>query len=508
MPATPSAIWRVISRTLVVITSLSSMFMLNPVQLSGGSMNTALYVRVIKLNNIAAGDVFDEAVLADSSILIVGTSYHYTSTSALTPVSRPYIAKLDPAGNLVWAKRHDFDSATWINGASYGGTYFAVEQLSAERFIAVGVFSIFRPLTQVLSWCTLLTMHDANGSPVWSKCLPFRTFQPVVTRTRDGGFAIFSSKSSRAGGFNDDRAYVARFTASGDVVWQLDFDDAVNNTFRSGVANADGTLTALGIASTPGSASTGWLLKISEQGQVLTQSSIKSASAFPTRIIAADAENYFLSSSDAVSKITSDGDVIWHRALSDSDAPIVLVNDIAKMQDGGVIVSYVAKSPSTASFPSGFGYFSIARISTTGELLWYRRYGDSQMARQENALTVAGMPDGGVFAGGWSASNTRPNLSVGALLMRTDADGLIGPSCTKLLTSMATPAQEPLLTITPFTRTLATLSDNSSVVALTQTQFDTSSSDDCIHSGPAMTPVPTIPVELGSKKLYLPIARK
>ncbi|QDU66178.1 hypothetical protein [Engelhardtia mirabilis] len=212
-----------------------------------------------------AGDAEDVAAClaaSDDGVLVsIQSSSGFPGSPKVDPVpfTRPWLVKLDPAGDVLWQRVYNMSGGDVINDivATDDGGYVAVGEILAMAFF------------QGDSWTMRL---DAAGDLLWdlragdSFSLALDQGSQVVA-TQDGGFVVAGSTATAGAGGED--FWLLGFDAGGTLVWNTTLG---NTGFDRGQAIAtapDGDLIVGGYAQGFASASIdGLMMRVSPTGQL------------------------------------------------------------------------------------------------------------------------------------------------------------------------------------------------------------------------------------------------
>jgi len=139
----------------------------------------------------------------------------------------PIILKLDPSGNLIWARTY---------GGTGGDYFWSIIQTGDGGFAAAGFTTSFG----AGSSDALLVRLDQSGNTIWAKTYGgtnYDRIEPVI-QTPDGGFVVAGWTESFGAGSED--ALIIRLNADGDMVWARTLGGASDDWLRSIVQTTDG----------------------------------------------------------------------------------------------------------------------------------------------------------------------------------------------------------------------------------------------------------------------------
>lgn len=167
------------------------------------------------------------AVLPDSSIVILGTTYSFGSGMADI-----YLVKTDYLGNPVWSREYGSDSTEFGND---------VQVTSDGGFIIVGNTAINADAKDVY-----LVKVDSSGLVEWETTIggTGSDYGQSVRQTSDNGYVITGTTNSMGNGYND--IYIIKTDSLGELEWQKTYGGAGGESGCAGRQTADSGYVLIG----------------------------------------------------------------------------------------------------------------------------------------------------------------------------------------------------------------------------------------------------------------------
>ncbi|KQS94294.1 T9SS type A sorting domain-containing protein [Chryseobacterium sp. Leaf394] len=273
-----------------------------------------------------------------------------------------------------------------------------------------------------------------------------------VAQTSDGGYIIAGTTNSTQGNItvshgNDD-LWIVKTDGSGNLQWQKSFGGTGSEQARSVITTADGGYIVAGFTSSNNGHVTYnqgsndyWVIKLDSTGNLQWQKTYGGGGNDMANSICQTSDGGYIiagfsnsSSGDITNpkgnndywivKTDALGNLVWQKSLGGDNHD--KATEIKQTKDGGYIVAGDSTSsigdPSTPTF--GFSDFWIVKISTTGNIIWEKRYGGSQ---NDFAHSVKPTTDDGFIVAGYTFSvNGHISGSIGpsdAWLLKLDQSG-------------------------------------------------------------------------------------
>lgn len=260
-----------------------------------------------------------------------------------------YIIKTDRLGELLWAKVY---GSTQENEEAWAAieTTDSCYVIGGAVEYGVGEISIMK--------------INKNGDSLWTRKLPFNIFS--IQNTLDGCYIVT--------GNSGNYLVLAKLNPEGDTIWTKRWGPNGWNYGRSVLCCTDGGYIVTGQGSVFGPGVL--LMKTDSIGNLLwakTYGGNYGCDVKPTPdggyIIAGyggDAWDVY------IIKTNADGDTIWTRTLGGYDTDIAYSVDIT--YDG-----YYVFFGETSSFGAGSYDFYLGKVTSNGETLWTKTYGDANI---------------------------------------------------------------------------------------------------------------------------------
>ena len=284
----------------------------------------------------------------DGNYFVTGSSYSYGTTPLL-------IAKINPAGILLWSKTIDLPSSLESE---------SMAQTSDSGFVIAGIEG---------PNCYMIKM-DKNGTLQWYKNYG-GGFGYCVQQTRDGGYILSGNGSSPS-------ANITKTDAFGNIVWQKNIiGPAEGLSIRQ---TMDGGYIATGYSNISGFDYDTYLLKLDAVGN------ISWAKTYGTTIdinlgfavkqtsdkgyIVTGRSNYFSAADDIfVFKTDSSGNLTWAKIYNGTSADEGV--DVIQANNGTCVIGGV-----TRGYGHGNADLFLMDVDTaTGGVNWAYAYGGAQM---------------------------------------------------------------------------------------------------------------------------------
>ncbi|MDR0591867.1 MAG: hypothetical protein LBG60_01135 [Bifidobacteriaceae bacterium] len=336
----------------------------------------------------SSADAFNTLMAtADGGFIAAGYTY---SDDGDFPRSRgeedAVVARFDATGEMEWAKTLGGEGPDMFN---------ALAETEDGGFIAVGETHSFSgdfPPSKNAG-DALLARFDPTGELLWAKTLGGNDFDSLsaVAMTADGGYMTAGATLSVDGDFpvTEDVGYalLARFDATGEMLWAETLGGSDVDTLSGLVVTADGGCVAVGMTS-------------SVDGD------------FPAAEGGTDA---------LVAGFDAAGERLWAKTLGGT-GPDGFAS-LAAIADGGyIVVGQTASQDGDFAASRGGGDAVLAKLTEAGEMLWSKTLGGTSV---DGFSAVAVTADGGYLAAGLTNSDDgdfpRTGGEVGFEATATDA---------------------------------------------------------------------------------------
>ncbi len=239
-----------------------------------------------------------------------------------------------------------------------------------------------------------------------------------AARTSDGGFILSGETAVQAAGQN---GWLVKLDGGGTQKWAKSYGGNQEDRFRGVVANADGTITAVGAHG--GNGGDGWLLQVDAAGTTKIDAVYGSPNSDQFRAVAAAPAGgwiavgnksvaqfpNFYTDDGWLMRFAADGGQTWEKTFGSGQAGDVLYAVLAQ-PDG----SFVAAG--SRGVGGGFGAGWLLKVDANGTQVWSRTY------NQNFGIDFRGLASdgaGGYAIVGWTTNNNGTD----ALLQFANADG-------------------------------------------------------------------------------------
>ncbi|MFZ0544957.1 MAG: PQQ-binding-like beta-propeller repeat protein [Candidatus Promineifilaceae bacterium] len=293
-----------------------------------------------------------------------------------------FLAKLDLDGTILWQK-------AYVDSENDTSKINAIAELSDNSLVAVGEYFIYSGDTSAY-----ISKFTADGDLVWQLEMGGYFSQKAydVIPLDDGQFLLAGTD---LGEISD--GWLARIDADGTVLWQKRYGNDKVNRFSSGVRTSDGNIVLAGTTWKTSSyqSGDGWLMKVNLNGDILWQKSFDNYwSDFFTDIV--EMENGDLVASGGTNsafatqyawavKFDPNGNLIWQREWPDPDHVIGLYS-VVDAENGWLIFAGTHYNES----PVGW---LIALNEETGVPVWEKVYGSTADSDRFSKIISAGDSD-------------------------------------------------------------------------------------------------------------------
>jgi hypothetical protein len=326
-----------------------------------------------------------------------------------------FLIKTDANGNISWAKTY--------GGTSYDGAH-SVQQTSDGGYIVAGLTYSFG----AGGYDIFLIKTDANGNISWAKTYGGTSYDGAhsVQQTSDGGYIVAGGTRSFGAGSED--IFLIKTDANGNRIWAKTYG-GTNDDYASSVQQtSDGGYIVAGITWSFGA---GWrdifLIKTDANGNRIwakTYGGTNQDFAHSVQqtsdggyIVAGLTYSFGAGGDIFLIKTDASGNVQWAKTYGGTNDDYAY--SVQQTSDGGYIVA-----GGTRSFGAGAVDIFLIKTDANGNISWAKTYGGTEYDR---ASSVQQTSDGGyIVAGGTRSFGAGLN---DVFLIKTDASGNIGPSC-------------------------------------------------------------------------------
>jgi gliding motility-associated-like protein len=304
----------------------------------------------------------------------------------------------------------------------------------------------------------LVTKLNGNGAVQWSRVLGGSSEDRAIDlqEASDGSIMVVGNTYSNDGDLTSNHGqsdiWIVRLSAQGNTIWQRSYGGSGNEVLGQVLETADGgflvhSSTESGdgdvVGFHAGNGFDNWLFKINAAGDMQWSRALGGSGHDGGGQILQTADggilvNFsFTGSSDGdvtnhhgegdclLVKLNSTGSVQWSRAIGGSLAESS--SDVVEVSNGDImLIGTTASSDGDISLMHGASDVLLARLNSSGALLWARTYGGSM---DDYGLSIVRAPDGGFVLGCISASSDGDmegqHGDLDAWVLKVDGDGAV-----------------------------------------------------------------------------------
>ncbi|MGQ9831702.1 MAG: hypothetical protein ACUVQI_08870 [Thermochromatium sp.] len=345
-----------------------------------------------------------------------------------------------PGGREVWAARFDADhDLLW--SSMLGGAF----DLHVTSITALGDDGVLIGGALNEKQAGFLIALDAQGEPRWTQVLggsaDTAVAVPLALATEAAGNALMAGET--IGADQPFKGFVALITADGRPGWHLDLP--ATSGVRS-VIHTDAGWVIAGESS--GTSGAPWIASLDPTGHLTWEQTYADLAARGAPVLVGLDEGEIVL---AVRSAEGDGHQLWLRRLSSNGEPLETqrLNLTFGEQDGPETLTRLTRDAEGALWLAGMTQGQdawLARLSSTGEVLWTQRYGRAALDR----FTDLNVRPDGLIAAGYTQSED------------TDARGLWVVTLNAMGQPFPAPEYSPAVRdlITRFESSLALLDDD------------------------------------------------
>ncbi|PKL31793.1 hypothetical protein CVV43_01550, partial [Candidatus Saccharibacteria bacterium HGW-Saccharibacteria-1] len=360
-----------------------------------------------------------------------------------------------------------------------------------------------------------IAKYTSDGTLSWSRTWGGTSWDYIssLVQTSDGGYVIAGDTVSYGTGFLDNNAYIAKFTADGTLSWSRTWGGTNSDFVNSLVQTSDGGYVVAGSTSTYGmgrldafiakftadgnlSWSRTWggvdhdgiesLVQTNDGGYAVAGYTLSYGMGSVDATDKYGANIYGINNGDAfIAKFTADGSLSWNRTWGGANSD--QIESLVQTSDGGYAVA-----GGTSSYGAGSLDAFISKFTADGTLSWSRTWGG---ANSDDFKSLVQTSDGGYAVAGDTNSYGMGNDDV--LIIKFTADGLIN-NCPSLM------CQSPSATSTNLTATVTSpVANITNPSASTASPNATVSSPTVPTTNPIPIPIPPMTITFSSQELYV-----
>jgi len=303
------------------------------------------------------------------------------------------------------------------------------------------------------SWCLINCSSDESENPKSGNSITVKTFGGTnnegansVINTNDGGFAVLGFAQSIDGDVSEksNESYdywVLKFDSEANLQWNKTLGGTENDRGKVIIQTSDGGYAVIGFSTSSdldvsenNGAQDYWLAKLDSSGNILWEKSLGfSGNDTGISLLQTSDNGYLLSGILDVTasggqgnynrsslhaggdywiiKLDTNGDLLWSRYYggTNTDTPY----DLIETQDNGFLVVGSSDSNDVDIAASKGSYdFWVIKISNSGDLLWEKSYGGSEI---DEARAIVKTDDGNyLIVGDTRSSDLDVSLNKGA----------------------------------------------------------------------------------------------
>ena len=352
---------------------------------------------------------------ADGGYIVAGDTYTFGAGK-----NDFLILKLDPNGNIMWAKTF---------GGDFIDNVHSINQTSDGGYIVAGDTYTFGAGDEDF----LILKLNSNGNIMWAKTFGGSNsdYADSVQQTSDGGYVIGGYTDSFGAGWKD--CLVLKLDPNGNITWAItiggsNFDEAhyIQQTSDGGYIIA-GQSASFG----PGGYDL-LIIKLNSTGSLTWAKTFRGSNDDYASSIQQTSDGGYIvagysASFDAgdvdflILKLNSTGNLTWAKTFSGSDNDWAI--SIQQTSAGGYIIGGYTKS-----FGAGDEDFLILKLNSNGNIMWAKTFGGIY---KDYAESIQQTSDGGCILVGYTRS-----FGVGEsdlLILKLNSNGDIpGSSCNYL----------------------------------------------------------------------------
>ena len=225
-----------------------------------------------------------------------------------------------------------------------------------------------------------------------------------IQQTSDGGYILAGTTYSYGSGDGD--AWVLKVSSIGDVEWEKTYGGTDYDTARCLQLTSDGGYIVVGYTENWGAGGRDiWVLKLSSAGNITWQKTYGGTSSDYGWSIEQTSDGGYIVAGETYSfgdfsdnawilKLSSTGNIVWQKIYGGSD--LDWSSEVHQTTDGGYIVV-----GGTYSFGAGDCDGWILKLNSAGTVLWQRAYGDFDY---DYTYSIQQISDGGYIVGGYTYS--------------------------------------------------------------------------------------------------------
>lgn len=346
---------------------------------------------------------FDVKRMPDGGFILAGsdTGYVYNQEAYLIkgPQSRPFLARTNKDGNVLWSLY-----STDVYYASSSFTSVSVN--SGGDIVAAGYGSGYMQPVKYL-----IAKYDSNGTKLWSKIYGGASGTSKaysIQQTSDNGYIVAGVTTSNDGDVNGNHnpgtndVWLLKLDASGNIQWKKCFGGSGNDSAYSVVQTLDNGYVLVGSSTSAdgdltgnNGASDAWILKVNSAGNLVWQKNIGGIADEDFKAIVYNSDTSFtitgFTSSSTVTNNSNYGNRdLWLIKIKDLTGEIEWSKNFGGSNDeqgfsiqrtvgnGYLIVGYTESTNGDVSGNNGLADEWLLKFDANGNLLWQKCVGTNK----------------------------------------------------------------------------------------------------------------------------------
>ncbi|MBN1833429.1 MAG: hypothetical protein JW896_15095, partial [Deltaproteobacteria bacterium] len=331
--------------------------------------------------------------IADRGYIVVGNTESFGAGA-----NDLWAIQLDESGTVQWEKSYGglaSDNSPNIRQTSSDGGYIMAAR--TESF-GVGLADV------------LVLKLDAAGDVLWEETIGGDAADGVTTieELPSGGYILAGRTESFGGGTAGD-LWVVKLNTAGDILWQKTYGTAEGGEYATSLQpTGDGGCIVAGTTYSFGAGDQDfWVLRLDADGGIVWQKTYGGDDIDVAMSIKKVGDDGFIVAGNTYSfpvsvegydilvlKLDSNGDVLWQKTFG-----TVGWDDVSGVEpswDGGYFLIGSTGLPEPLAPRDGW----VMKLSATGEILWQKKIGGSDLTTSDTLSSLHRTYDGGVVVAG------------------------------------------------------------------------------------------------------------
>lgn len=373
---------------------------------------------------------------ADGGYLIAGFSASGTNGNKTSPNlggQDYWLVRIDPSGNKIWERT--------FGGTNHDRAYAAAATREGGFVVGGESFSSISGNKTSPNWGGAdywVLLLDGSGNQIWEASFGGSSNDVLssVRQTSDGGFILGGWSFSGMDGnktstnFGGADAWLVRLDGAGNKLWDRTYGGtAIESNLTLEITGDDGFIFGVTSTSSAGGNKTNevrgaWVVRLDRGGNMLWEWIALDAFAWASPPIAATVKpatngEFLVGCSLSydccggvpcrcmyifLSRLDTNGHLIWSKqiwGLQDGGGSPPILVAVRSTADGGYVTG------STIGDGSGFSGYYMYRLDSSGEVIWYQKFGRSGGFQSLFSLEMTS--DGGFILGGNSGQQPGGN---------------------------------------------------------------------------------------------------